>query len=246
MNILNSSSLSAEDIYRKLVFTKKNNLSTEEWMEKDWDNRAQENIKFFVRSVYGQTEEEFWKSGEENCKEIVGVNSSRYNQIIGNKNPKEMRVLEIGCGIGRILIPMSKVFGEAIGVDISEKIIQIAKDFVEKIPNCRVFKGNGTDLSIFSDNNFDFCYSYIVFQHIPDKKIIVNYMREVSRVLKSGGLFRFQVFGDTKWKPSEYNTWMGIHFTSQEIHQIAKENKFEILEESGQHTQYYWLTFKSK
>jgi len=237
--------MSAEDIYRKMVFTKKKNLSTEEWMEKDWNERAEKNVKYFIRSVYGQTEEEFWKSGEDNSNQILGLNSTRYHQIIGNKNPKETRVLEIGCGIGRILIPMSKVFGEAIGVDVSEKIIQIAKDFVEKIPNCKVFKNNGSDLSIFPDNHFDFCYSYIVFQHIPDKKIVVNYIHEVSRVLKPGGLFRFQVFGDTKWKPLKYNTWMGVHFSSKKIHQIAKENKFEILEESGQKSQYYWLTFKS-
>ena len=28
-----------------------------------------------------------------------------------------MRILEIGCGIGRLLIPMSEIFGQVIGVD---------------------------------------------------------------------------------------------------------------------------------
>lgn len=236
--------MAAEDIYPKMVYTKKKNLSTEKWMEQDWDERAKKDAKYFVRTEYGQSEEEFWKSGEESCKQIIGINS-RYQQIIGTRNPKDMRVLEIGCGVGRVLIPMSKVFGEVIGVDVSEKMIEFSKEYLHDVPNCKVFKNNGSDLSMFPDNHFDFCFSYIVFQHIPDKNIVVNYIREVSRVLKSSSLFRFQVFGETGWKPSKYNTWMGVHFTQEEIQKIAKENKFEIIEESGQSSQYYWLTFKS-
>ena len=34
-----------------------------------------------------------------------------------------MKILEIGCGIGRLLIPMSKFFGESIGVDVSSEMV---------------------------------------------------------------------------------------------------------------------------
>jgi len=47
----------------------------------------------------------------------------------------------------------------------------------------------------FEDNVFDFCFSCIVFQHIPDKQITFGYIREVGRVLKPQGVFRFQVNG---------------------------------------------------
>jgi len=155
-----------------------------------------------------------------------------------------MEILEIGCGIGRILIPMSEIFGKALGVDISEKTIEVAEKYMKNISNCHVFNSNGSDLSMFDDNSIDFCYSYIVFQHIPEKEIIINYIREVARVLKSGCIFRFQVFGDTKWKPKKFDTWYGAHFSSEEIHNIAKENNFEVMEETGQDDQYYWITFK--
>ena len=98
---------------------------------------------------------------------------------------------------------------------------------------------------MFQENYFDFCYSIIVFQHIPSKEIVLNYIKEVSRVLKPKCIFRFQVMGNPKVKHKIINTWQGVSFTSKEIHKIGEDNKFEILEETGQDTQYYWLTFKS-
>lgn len=220
-------------------------LSTNERMRRDWDARAEVDSRYFIRSAHSQTEDEFWQSGFNNRDKIIGIHTPRYNQILQNKNPKELKVLEIGCGIGRILIPMSKIFGEVVGVDVSEKIIEMAKKYIKNNSNCRVFQNNGSDLSDLTNDYFDFCYSFIVFQHIPEKNIVINYISEVSRVIKPGGLFRFQVFGNTKWKADLTDTWNGVHFTSEEIHQIAKDNKFKIIEESGKDVQYYWLTFKS-
>ncbi len=225
--------------------TNKDHQNLNERMKREWDARAEEDVKYFVRQIREQTEEEFWQSGRVNCREILGPNIPRYKKIIDKKDPKKMKVLEIGCGIGRILIPMSEKFGEVIGVDVSEKMIEMAKKYLKDISNCKVFITSGSDLSVLNDNSIDFCYSYVVFQHIPKKEVIIGYVKEVFRVLKPGCLFRFQVFGDTKWKPEDTNTWHGVHFTSKEIHKIAQDNKFEIIEEIDQRTQYYWITFKS-
>jgi len=225
--------------------TNKDNQNLNERMKRDWDARAEEDTKHFINNTPGQTEEEFWQSGRENCDQILGIDSTRYNKIFDKKDPKKMKALEIGCGIGRILIPMSEKFGEVIGVDVSEKMIEIAKKYLKDISNCKVFITSGSDLSVLNDNSIDFCYSYIVFQHIPEKEIIINYVKEVYRVLKPGCLFRFQVFGDTRWKPENTDTWNGVHFKSEEIHKIAQDYKFEIIEEKNQRKQNYWITFKS-
>ena len=129
------------------------------------------------------------KSGFRDRDKILGVSTKRYQQIFKNGNPKKMKVLEIGCGMGRMLIPMSEIFGEAIGVDISENMIEAAKKHMKNISNCKVFKTNGSDLSIIEDDSIDFCYSIIVFQHIPEKEIVRNYIHEVSRVLKPENKF---------------------------------------------------------
>ena len=224
--------------------SEKNDLNTNEWMKRDWNVRAEKDAMHYIAT--GHDKQEFWEYGKIIREKMLGnVPFSYGSKIFVNKDLKKMKVLEIGCGTGRVVISMSELFGEAVGVDISKKMIEMAKKYAKDIPNCKFFENNGSDLSIFPNNYFDFCFSFIVFQHIPEKEIVKNYMHEVSRVLKSEGIFRFQVHGDTEWKPSQLNPWYGAHFTSDEMYKIAKENEFEILEEINPNEQYYLLTFKS-
>ena len=215
-------------------------------MKKEWNERTKMNPLFVIATDHSETEEDFWNSGIDECNDILGINTERYQKIIENKDTSSMNVLEIGCGIGRILIPMRKIFGNATGIDISSEMVLLGQKYVSDISNCNIVENNGTDLAEFSDNSFDFCYSFIVFQHIPEKKIVENYIKEVSRILKPSCLFRFQVRGIISTKPNEITTWDGVQFTSDEIHEIAKENNFEIIEEGNDGEEYYWLTFKSK
>jgi len=228
-----------------LLNTDRNKLKSTEWMKRDWNARADIDIKYFIRSAFNQTEEEFWESGyHAKDTKILIPNSLTYNYIFKKQNPKQMNVLEIGCGIGRIMVPMSKIFHHVTGIDISEKIVGVGKKYLKSVPNCKVLLNNGNDLSEFPNDCFDFCYSHLVFQHIPDKEIVINYIKEVSRVIKEEALFRFQVNGNTDFCPPEFNTWHGITFSQDEIHKLAKENHFDILEESLSKQQYYLITFK--
>ena len=221
------------------------NTSTDFRMKKEWDARAKLNPLLAIATGHSKNEDDFWNSGVIDCKEILGMEGQRFSNIVKNKEPSNMRILEIGCGIGRILIPMAKIFGETIGVDVSSEMVQLGQKYVTNTPNCKILESNGINLSLFPDNHFDFCYSYIVFQHIPEKKIVEQYIEEVSRVLKPECLFRFQVRGIVNTKPKG-TTWDGVQFNSEEIRTTAKKNNFEILEESDFKQEYYWLTFRSK
>ena len=44
----------------------------------------------------------------------------------------------------------------------------------------------------------------------------------------------------------QITTWDGVQFTSDQIHKIAKDNDFEIIEEGDDKTEYYMLTFQSR
>ena len=48
---------------------------------------------------------------------------------------------------------------------------------------------------MFPDETFDFVYSYAVFQHIPSREVVIQYLRETHRVMKTGGLARLQFNG---------------------------------------------------
>ena len=118
--------------------------------------------------------------------------------------------------------------------------------YIKQISNCKILESNGLDLSLFPDNHFDFCYSFITFQHIPDKNIVAQYIKEVSRILKPNSLFKFQVRGTISTKPHRITTWDGVQFNSKEIHELAKKIILKLLEESNDDQEYYILTFKSK
>ena len=214
-------------------------------MKSDWDARAKYDVQFSIRAVDSQTNKEFWDSGLADRELIIGDNTPRYDMIMQSRAPKDLKVLEIGCGIGRLLIPMARIFGKVVGVDVSSEMVKLGKEKILDIKNCEILQNSGSDLSFLEDNYFDFCYSFIVFQHIPEKSIVSKYIAEVSRVLKPKGIFRFQVRGITKTKPTKITTWDGVSFTSKEIHEYADENNFEVLEENSG-GEYFWLTFQLK
>jgi len=111
-------------------------------------------------------------------KYICNLDDDDRNKALGKMDG---RVLEIGCGIGRLLKP------HWFGIDISERMLKIAKN---KKPYCNYLVCDGRTIP-YEDNYFDFVYCVLVFQHIPFDGFI-QYVQETKRVLKNGGGFRFQ------------------------------------------------------
>ncbi len=116
-------------------------------------------------------------------------------QIIQNIPAKpHWKVLEIGCGVGRLIKYLRETFAQVDGVDISANMIQFAKQYLaDGKQNGEVYVNNGCDLQQLADENYDFVFSTIVFQHIRSISIVKSYFSEIFRVLKPGGYFRIQV-----------------------------------------------------
>jgi hypothetical protein len=102
------------------------------------------------------------------------------------------------------------------------------------------------DLTIVPGENFDFAFSTIVFQHIPSRDVIENYVREVSRLLRPGALFKFQVQGDTSIKTTDDDTWLGVAFSDDDVVAMAERCGFEPRYRHGAGEQYFWLWFFKK
>ena len=154
-----------------------------------------------------------------------------------------MRVLEIGCGAGRMTRAMAAVFSEVHAVDISSEMIALAKENLSDLRNVFLYKNNGIDLSELPDHSCDFAFSFIVFQHIPILGVIENYVREVHRCLKPGSVFKFQVQGDTGIQSAQDDSWVGVPMSLADARALAKRCGFWLIRSSGQGTQYFWLWF---
>jgi ubiquinone/menaquinone biosynthesis C-methylase UbiE len=101
-------------------------------------------------------------------------------------------VLEIGCGIGRVMQHLAGRYREVHGIDISSEMVKQGECRLGHLSNLHFHHGNGYDLDPFADESFDLVYSGFVFQHMP-KTTAYNYFLETRRVLRPGGLFSLQL-----------------------------------------------------
>ena len=210
-------------------------------MEHDWDKRARENARHFVATGKDNwTDEEFFASGERTVADHILTDMVNVCQ---GKPPDQMRVLEIGCGAGRVTRALARIFGEVHAVDVSGEMVQQARLALNQYRNATVYQNNGTDLNVIPALPFDFAFSALVFQHIPSYRIIENYVRETHRLLVSGGLFKFQVRGNTADKSKANETWVGIPISDQQAVNFANECGFEARYRVGAGTQEFWLWF---
>jgi SAM-dependent methyltransferase len=216
-----------------------------EKMRADWDARARENARHYVQTAKTDwTDEEFLASGRKTFEEEILTDLIN---ICQGSDPKSMRVLEIGCGAGRVTSALADYFGEVYAVDVSGEMVARAKETLRPWPNAHVYQNNGMDLGVVpAGEGFDFAFSSIVFQHIPSRDVIENYVLEVSRLLRKGRLFKFQVQGDPSLQTLPDDTWLGVPFSDEQAVAMAERCGFEPRYRHGAGEQYFWLWFFKK
>ena len=210
-------------------------------MQREWDERARENARFYVNTERRDwSDAEFFRTGEGTVSEEILTDMIN---ICQGKDPKRMRVLEIGCGAGRVTRALGRIFGEVYGVDISGEMVRQARAALAGLPHVHIFQNNGKDLDVLGSTYFDFAFSSIVFQHVPSREVIESYMRAVRRRLRPGRLFKFQVQGGETFDNPPDDTWLGVTFSEQEARDMALRCDFEMRYSYGAGTQYFWLWY---
>jgi SAM-dependent methyltransferase len=128
-------------------------------------------------------------------------------------------------------------------VDVSGEMVRLASEAVRDFPKVFIYQNNGKDLTVVPDLQFDFAFSTIVFQHIPSRDIIENYVAEVHRLLRPGALFKFQVQGNVRVKSKSDDTWLGAPFSERQAVDMAFRCGFDPRYRHGAGEQYFWLWF---
>src|ERR1041385_7224012 len=95
-------------------------LGVEQRMREDWDRRAREDALYYV--AFGrrrQTAEEFFAT----AADVLRAIRSEFGRFPPGADFPKMAALEIGCGPGRLMVPLSREFGHIAGVDVSKEMI---------------------------------------------------------------------------------------------------------------------------
>lgn len=93
-------------------------------------------------------------------------------------------VLEIGVGTGRLAIRTAPLCEKFVGIDISPKTVDRARENLSEQNNATILLGDF--LTFDFDEDFDVIYSSLTFMHIEDKQKAID---KVTSLLKKGGLF---------------------------------------------------------
>jgi SAM-dependent methyltransferase len=159
--------------------------------ERFWDERAREQALFFVDNTVDYRHpdvERFWAGGEEALRSIL----SRLDLDI---RPDE-KVLEIGCGVGRMTRALAARAAHVTAIDISAEMLARARELSPGLDNVHWVRGDGESLAAVETASMDGCFSHVVFQHLPDPELTLGYVREMGRVLRPGGWAAFGLSTD--------------------------------------------------
>lgn len=138
-------------------------------------------------------------------------------RFLNSQDLKDKNVLDLGCGSGRYTKEFVRLGAKVSGIDKSEKLIEIAE---RELPNVE-FKVGSVEKLPYQNSSFDYVFSGLVIDYLPDLKKAFS---EVCRVLKPGGSFLFSghvpySFLTTKVKGTEPQAFLlGNYF---------EEGKFE-------------------
>ncbi|MFB6245305.1 MAG: class I SAM-dependent methyltransferase [Candidatus Nanohaloarchaea archaeon] len=128
---------------------------------------------------------EFYSRGAEEFQErhsLDRVSEGYVRAMEGFSSRMEGKVLDAGCAAGRDLNYFERKGLEAVGIDLSENMVEVASEKTE----CRVMKADIRDLP-FEDKSFYGVWCNLLL-HLFDGRERLKSLREINRVLRSDGL----------------------------------------------------------
>ncbi|MFA7717600.1 MAG: class I SAM-dependent methyltransferase [Candidatus Absconditabacterales bacterium] len=113
---------------------------------------------------------------------------------IHTNSKKSLRILDFGCGSGRLLKQLTEIKGKKItyiGVDLSPKLLSIARKQVKeshKYLNCTfICEDISKHIKKYRQESFDYIIGVASFQHIPTNKERFYLTKSFYRLLHYGG-----------------------------------------------------------
>jgi len=240
-------------------------------MRDDWNERGMDDPLYWTmnsRPRYEWDEDDYYHTGVS----TVALNVLPFVEEHKPKPLHQMRVLDVGCGTGRITLALAEKFGTVMGVDVSDVMVDKARQHAEDkgVGNVQFLTVDGSGLPPRFAVPFDLIVSIAVIQHIPDQDIQLQYLRDIPKHINQGGLFVLHLYSDVanyeraklNWAArAERNELIGwAEIAREEFHRwetsichalpadlivsTLKESGAEILVDQGAGTSLHWLMGK--
>jgi len=184
-------------------------------MARDWNERAHEDP--FLYTTTGANNDQYWASGEAMAEDLV--------RALG-LTPTS-RVLDYGCGVGRLAIPLSRRCN-VTAVDISATMLKKARAAASaRASGVVAFKRITKPPKVpVSDASVDAVVEVMALQHIPFA-VMPKVLAEMVRVLKPRGFLIIKaasddgdLLGRARDRDDDGNTWTARTYSLEEYEAI--------------------------
>lgn len=146
---------------------------------------------------------EWWsnKIADNNPHLHYTILTSEIINLVDNVNGKS--ILDAGCGDGYLSRLLTNLGGEVTGIDVSEKMISIAKEYsISKNDKIKYLELSIQSLTALNNCSFDIVIANMV---IMDSYDMESMFSELKRVLKPGGELIFSILHPSTFQPK--NPW---------------------------------------
>lgn len=163
-----------------------------------WEEFARADAEWYILTEdhdYSTEEgmQAFFRSGQAVADSILAD--------VGDRITRWDTALEIGCGVGRLTLPMSRRFSRVLAVDVAPSMLhKLERNATTACADG--IEGFLPEGAWDKQGPVDFAYSSIVFQHIEDYALIDAYIARIAGCLRPGGITNLHF--DTRPKTPAY------------------------------------------
>ncbi len=162
-------------------------IEWERWGQRDPYYGVLTDPRFRSAALSLQSKKEFFDSGRHHVGYVLDMCRRYIDPAFAPK-----RVLDFGCGVGRLVIPFAELSGEVTGVDVSPSMLAEAQRNCEERGIGNVALVPSDELLSAATGSFDLVHSFIVLQHIDMTRGRSLFAQLVDRV-QPGGIGALQV-----------------------------------------------------
>ena len=180
------------------------------------DKKTQKEILKIVRKNYDEAADIF-----NDTRNRIGRSWDKLKELIVQVEDGS-KILDVGCGNGRLLEIMGNKPVNYLGIDNSEKLLSIAREKINKNDSVVFKHGDILHLGKIEELDFDWVFCVAVLHHIPGKDLRLDAIRQLRNKINIKGRIVISVWnlwGQEKYRKIIFRYW---------LLKFIKKNKMDI------------------